>query len=54
MSHRDRRYVVMFMRGDKKTIVAPTENDAVRQCYRRYPETTSWDILKVERKENDN
>jgi len=51
MSHKDRIYTIYFMRGDKKVVVSPTESDALRVCYRKYPETRSWDILKIDREE---
>lgn len=35
------------MRGDVKEVKASSVNTAIAMCKALYPETTSWDILKV-------
>jgi len=45
-------YIVYFMRGDKFTVQALSEADALKKCWKDQPQTRSWDVLKVQRKEN--
>jgi len=40
-------YTIVFMRGDVKTVEAESEAESVIQCHKKYPETRSYDILRV-------
>lgn len=40
-------YTFYFMRGDKRTITSDSESNATKSLYKTFPETHSWDILKV-------
>ena len=43
------KYKIYFMRGDIVEIDAESEEQAYRLCIQKHIETTSYDVLKIER-----
>jgi len=47
------KFKVYFMRGDVKEVEALSAAGAISKCYLQYPETISYDILKVINEEGE-